>query len=104
VTPNGVESLTPYPRCGRDYAAFLNCSNRRANRSRSGRSSPRLGISINDPAIPLRPSARNGPSWIFEQPVRNMDAEIRVDSDQVGIEGGMMDLRQRQAIRDDRLP
>ena len=27
------------------YADFLNCSNRSASRSRSGRSSPRLGIS-----------------------------------------------------------
>src|SRR6266481_762982 len=32
VTPNGVESLTPYPRCDRDYAAFLNCANRSASR------------------------------------------------------------------------
>jgi hypothetical protein len=31
----------------------------------------------------------------FEQPIRHMDAEIRVDTDQVGIEGGMVDLRQR---------
>jgi len=29
----------------------------------------------------------------FEQPVGDMDAEIRVDSDQVGIEGRMMELR-----------
>src|SRR6266446_137847 len=29
------------------YADFLNCSNRSASRSRSGRSSPRLGISNN---------------------------------------------------------
>ena len=27
-----------------------------------------------------------------------------VDTDQVGIEGGMVDLRQRYAIRDHRLP
>ena len=40
----------------------------------------------------------------FEQPVRDVDAVIGVDADQVGIEGRMMDLRQRQAIRDDRLP
>ena len=39
----------------------------------------------------------------FEQPVRDMDAEIRVDPDQVGIEGRMVDFCQRQPIRDDRL-
>jgi hypothetical protein len=33
-----------------------------------------------------------------------MDAQIRVDSDQMGVEGRMMELRQRQAIRGDRLP
>jgi hypothetical protein len=48
----------------RDYAAFLNCSNRSANRSRSGRSLLRRGNWINCPTIPLRPSSRNGPSWI----------------------------------------
>jgi hypothetical protein len=30
----------------------------------------------------------------FEQPIRDMDAEIRIDADQMG-EGGMMELRQR---------
>jgi hypothetical protein len=29
----------------------------------------------------------------FEQPVGDMDAEIRVDPDQVGIEGRVVDLR-----------
>jgi hypothetical protein len=28
----------------------------------------------------------------FEQPIRDMDAEIRVDPDQVSVEGGMMDF------------
>jgi hypothetical protein len=32
-----------------------------------------------------------------------VDAEIRVNPDQVSIKGRMMDLGQRQAIRDDRL-
>ena len=40
----------------------------------------------------------------FEQTVRDMDAEIRVDPDQLGVKGCMMELRQRKAIRDDRLP
>lgn len=39
-------------------------SKRIASRSRSGRSSSRPGLSIVLPAIPLRPSSRNGPSWI----------------------------------------
>jgi hypothetical protein len=38
----------------------------------------------------------------FEQAVRDMDAEIRVDPDQ--LEGRLVELRQRQTIRDDRLP
>ena len=33
-----------------------------------------------------------------------MDAEIRVDSDELGVKGRMVELRQRQAIRDNRLP
>ena len=31
----------------------------------------------------------------FEQPVRDMDAEIRVDPDQLGVKGRVMELRQR---------
>ena len=38
-----------------------------------------------------------------EQPVGDVDAKIRVDSDQLGVKGRMMQVRQRQAIRDDRL-
>jgi len=40
----------------------------------------------------------------FEQPVGKVDAEIGIDTAQMGIEGSMMDLGQRQTIRDDRLP
>jgi hypothetical protein len=29
----------------------------------------------------------------FKQPVRDMDSEIGVDPDQMGVEGRMMDLR-----------
>jgi hypothetical protein len=29
----------------------------------------------------------------FEQPIRHVDAEVRIDPDQVGIEGRMVDLR-----------
>jgi hypothetical protein len=32
---------------------------------------------------------------MFEQPVGDVDSEIRVDPDQVSIEGRMMELRQR---------
>ena len=35
----------------------------------------------------------------FEQPVRDMDAEIRVYPDQMGVECRMVDFRQRQPIR-----
>jgi hypothetical protein len=46
------------------YAAFLNCSNRIAHRSRSGRSSTLFGLSISVPAIDFNPSSRKAPSWI----------------------------------------
>src|SRR5262249_6010958 len=36
-----------------------------------------------------------------EQAVGDMNPEIRVDADQIGIERGMVNLRQRQAVRDD---
>jgi len=39
-----------------------------------------------------------------EQPIRDMDSVIGVDPDQMNIEGRMVDLGQRQAVRDDRLP
>ena len=58
---------SPWPlvlRINRDYAAFLNSSNRLASRSRSGRSTPRRGSWIICPTIPFSPSSRNGPSWI----------------------------------------
>jgi hypothetical protein len=72
-----------YPRCGRDYAAFLNSSNRRASRPRSGRSSFRRGSWITCPTIPLRPSSRNGPSRIFEQPIGDVNSVVGVNPDQV---------------------
>jgi hypothetical protein len=40
----------------------------------------------------------------FEQAVRDVDTEIGVDPDQLGVKGRMVELRQRQPIRDDRLP
>ena len=40
----------------------------------------------------------------LEKPTGDMDAEIRVDPDQIGVEGGMVDFGQRQAVRDNRLP
>ena len=58
-------SCRPRPRGHRNrYADFLNCSNRSASRSRSGRSSLRLGNWITCPTIPFSPSSRKGPSWI----------------------------------------
>jgi hypothetical protein len=40
----------------------------------------------------------------FEQPVGDMNSVIGVDTDQMGIEGRVMQLCQRQTIRHDRLP
>ena len=39
----------------------------------------------------------------FEEPIGDMDTEIRVDPDQIGIKGGVVNLRQRQPVCDDRL-
>jgi hypothetical protein len=38
-----------------------------------------------------------------EQPISDMDAEISIDADQVGVERRVMDFGQRQPIRDDGL-
>ena len=53
---------------------------------------------------PLQPEFEKRAIVDFEQPVRDMDAEIGIDADQVGVEGRVMELRQRQAIRDHWLP
>jgi hypothetical protein len=63
------------------YADFLNSPNRSASRSRSGRSSARLGISISVPAIPFEPEFEKRTIMDFEQPIRDVDAEIGVDPD-----------------------
>ena len=52
----------------------------------------------------LSPNSRKGPSWISSSRSGTLDAEIGIYPDEVGIEGGMMELRERQPIRDDRLP
>ena len=44
------------------------------------------------PDDPLQPEFEKRAIMDFEQPVRDMDAEIGVDPDQVGVEGRMMDL------------
>lgn len=38
----------------------------------------------------------------FEQPVGDMDSEVGVDPDQMGVEGCVVEFRQRQAVLDDR--
>ena len=38
-----------------------------------------------------------------EEPVRDMDDAIGVDAEQIAVEGGVVDLGQRQTIRDDRV-
>jgi len=44
------------------------------------------------PGDSLKPEFEERAIMDFEQPVRNMDAEIGVDADQVDIEGSMVDL------------
>jgi hypothetical protein len=53
---------------------------------------------------PFQTEFQERPVMEIEKSVRNVDTEIGVDPDQVNIEGRMVDFRQRQAIRDDRLP
>jgi hypothetical protein len=45
------------------------------------------------PDDPLKAEFEKRAVMDFEQPVRDVDAEIRVDPDQVGVEGRMMELR-----------
>jgi hypothetical protein len=40
------------------------------------------------PGDPLQPEFEKRAIMNFEQPVRDMDAEIRADPDQVSVEGG----------------
>ena len=41
---------------------------------------------------------------LVEQSVRDMQSIVGIDPDQIGIEGGMMDFGEWQAVRDDGLP
>jgi hypothetical protein len=44
------------------------------------------------PDDPLKPEFEESAIMDFEQPVRDVNSVIRVDPDQVGVEGGMMDF------------
>jgi hypothetical protein len=55
------------------------------------------------PGDPLQPEFEKRAVMDFGQPVGDMNSVIGVDADQVGIEGRMVDLGQRQPIRDNRL-
>jgi hypothetical protein len=44
---------------------------------------------------PLKAEFKKRAVMYFQEPIRHMDAEIGVDPDQVGIEGRVMELRQR---------
>jgi hypothetical protein len=50
------------------------------------------------PGDTLQPEFEKRPVVDFEQPVRDVNSVIGVDTDQVGIEGRVMQLRQRQAV------
>ena len=45
------------------------------------------------PDDPLEAEFRNGPSWISSSRLGDVNSVIGVDADQVGIEGGAVDLR-----------
>ena len=51
---------------------------------------------------PLEPEFEERTIVDFEQPIGDMYSVIGVDADQVGVEGGMVELRQGQAVRYDR--
>jgi hypothetical protein len=51
------------------------------------------------PSDPFEAEFKERPVMNFEEPVRDVDVEIRVDPDQLGIEDGPVELRQRQALR-----
>jgi hypothetical protein len=75
-------------------SGLLNCSNRIASRSRTGRSSIRYQRSGNS----LQPEFQKRAVMDFEQPVGDVNSVIRVDVDQVN-EGRMMELSQILAAR-----
>jgi hypothetical protein len=54
------------------------------------------GISL----FPVAADCTRSSRWLSQTEL----ADIWIDPDQVSIEGGMVDLGQRQAVRDDRLP
>ena len=53
---------------------------------------------------PLQPKFEKWTIMDFKQPIGDVNLVIRVDADQVAVEGCTVDFGQRQAIRDDRLP
>ena len=55
------------------------------------------------PDDPLQPEFEKRAIMDFEQPIGYVNSVIRVDADQVGVEGHVVDFGQRQAMRDHRL-
>ena len=81
--------------CGRrraSHATALKRSKRNASRSRSGRSLSRLGKWIVPPLSRFRASSI-GPSFCPSSRSRHMQPVVRVDADQMSVEGGVMDFR-----------
>jgi hypothetical protein len=80
----------------------LNRSKRTARRSGSGRQSRRDGVSSITPWKPLS-TFEHWTVVVIEQAMGDVDTEVRCDSDEVLVEGAMVDRAQREAIRDHRL-
>ena len=55
---------------------FLNSSNRRANRARSGRSSLRRTWILDLPGDPLQPASEKRPIMDFEQPIGDVNSVV----------------------------
>ena len=76
----------------RDYAGFLNCSNRIASsRSRSGRSSIRFGLLISVPAIPLTRREHRKPFFQEAAVERGVMGDDEHDPAQQIVDGPIVD-------------
>jgi hypothetical protein len=74
-----------------------------ASRSRSGCCCWDLGSRINAPAAALRLCSSNGPLCSTSKSLGDVDPTVAADPDEVVVERGVVDLREGDAVGDDRL-
>ena len=112
ILPSADEETALTTRVGR---ARLNPTSRRgASRRRPKTIEPqREPVSIRVVLSPLRKAQQSAvqpfdrlqhrPILLSEQTLRDVQSVVWIDSDQVGVEGGMMDFRKRDAVANHRL-